>query len=302
MPRRVPERPRQGEAWKIGAHRNRRARYHALTGFPFAEGEKTNPVGGSPKPKGRYGAGRQTAWRSRRARRFLKERQVNTLMTNAKNTRGKYTASGYRHSTQGEEKPLYIARVPAGSPQEELIDHNLPGYRVERPWRETPTPLFETGDEQAAAPKQAPRARRAPQREGIIDRLAREAGKDRGDVAACIVIGAVILLLVAAWGQKMVASVNIQESIESYQKKTIALERENERLEQQLELAQSGERIRNLAQNELGMLRPERAEIRTIYIQTGEDGTANQVQKQEKPKLGVLDILLGLLDVLHIGE
>ena len=121
-------------------------------------------------------------------------------------------------------------------------------------------------------------------------------------MAACIVIGAVILLLVAAWGQKMVASVNIQESIESYQKKTIALEWENERLEQQLELAQSGERIRNLAQNELGMLRPERAEIRTIYIQTGEDGTANQVQKQEKPKLGVLDILLGLLDVLHIGE
>ena len=121
-------------------------------------------------------------------------------------------------------------------------------------------------------------------------------------MAACIVIGAVILLLVAAWGQKMVASVNIQESIESYQKKTIALERETERLEQQLELAQSGERIRNLAQNELGMLRPERTETRTIYIQTGEDGTANQVQKQEKPKLGVLDILLGLLDVLHIGE
>lgn len=223
-------------------------------------------------------------------------------MTNAKSTRGKYASSGYRHGAQEAENRLYIAKVPAGSRQEELIDHNRAGYRVERPWRETPTPIFETEDAQTAAPQQEPRVRRAPQREGMIDRLAREAGKAKGDVAACIVIGAAILLIIAAWGQKMVTAVNLQNSIAAYQSKTIAIERENEKLEQQLELARNGERIRNLAQNELGMLRPERAETRTIYIQTGEDGANNPVQKQEKPKLGVLDILLGLLDVLHIGE
>ena len=223
-------------------------------------------------------------------------------MTNAKSTRGKYASSGYRHGAQEAENRLYIAKVPAGSRQEELIDHNRAGYRVERPWRETPTPIFETEDAQTAAPQQEPLVRRAPQREGMIDHLAREAGKAKGDVAACIVIGAAILLIIAAWGQKMVTAVNLQNSIAAYQSKTIAIERENEKLEQQLELARNGERIRNLAQNELGMLRPERAETRTIYIQTGEDGANNPVQKQEKPKLGMLDILLGLLDVLHIGE
>ena len=66
-------------------------------------------------------------------------------------------------------------------------------------------------------------------------------------------------------------------------------------------LAKEGERIRNLAQNELGMLRPERAQHVTIYIQSPD--TAQQtLQQNEEPRMEMLDILLGLLDVLHIGE
>ena len=60
---------------------------------------------------------------------------------------------------------------------------------------------------------------------------------------------------------------NTQRSIERYQAQTITLRQENEKLAQQLEIAGSGERIRNLAQNELGMLRRERAQTETIYIQ-----------------------------------
>ena len=63
-----------------------------------------------------------------------------------------------------------------------------------------------------------------------------------------------------------------------------------------------GERIRNLAQNELLMLRPERAETQTIYIQAPEKTTETTLQQNEEPRMEALDILLGLLNVFHIGE
>ena len=69
-----------------------------------------------------------------------------------------------------------------------------------------------------------------------------------------------------------------------------------------LELAKDGGRIRNLAQNKLGMLRPERAQSQTIYIQNVADGQKKPVQEQESPRLGFLDLMLGLLDMLNIGE
>ncbi|MDO4741666.1 MAG: hypothetical protein Q4A66_13440, partial [Eubacteriales bacterium] len=87
-----------------------------------------------------------------------------------------------------------------------------------------------------------------------------------------------------------------------YQSRTVALEKESERLAQQLEIAKSGERIRNLAQNELHMLRPERALTETIYIQTIDNNPDTVLQQNEEPRMEALDILLGLLNVLHIGE
>ena len=69
-----------------------------------------------------------------------------------------------------------------------------------------------------------------------------------------------------------------------------------------LELAMDGERIRNLAQNRLHMLRPERAETETIYIQTADSNRRQALQQDEEPKMELLDILLGLLNVLNIGE
>ena len=67
-------------------------------------------------------------------------------------------------------------------------------------------------------------------------------------------------------------------------------------------MARSGERIRNLAQNELGMLRPERAMTQKIYIQAPDSTAAATLQNTEEPRMEMLDILLGLLNVLHIGE
>ncbi|MBE5799191.1 MAG: hypothetical protein E7321_04495 [Clostridiales bacterium] len=215
----------------------------------------------------------------------------------ARSVRGKYSQAGY----VGEEnRPLYIADVPAGSMQDELRDYNRAGYRSERPWNETPYPVFEGAQ---AMETTAPVVRRKRVRQqSWLDYLTAQAKRERRDVIVCIVLIGVIMLMTAAWGQKMIQGVEIQRGINNYQASTVAFERENERLSQQLELARGGERIRNLAQNELGMLRPERAMTQKIYIQAPDLSAQKALQNSEEPRMEMLDILLGLLNVLHIGE
>lgn len=216
----------------------------------------------------------------------------------ARSTRGRYSQAGYAGN---EDRTLYIADVPAGSAQDELRDYNRAGYRSERPWNETPAPVFEAAEAAPAKQASAPgRGRARPQT--FLDRLAAQARRERRDVIVCFVLLAVIMMMLAAWGQKMIRGVEIQRSINTYQANTVAFERENERLAQQLELARGGERIRNLAQNELGMLRPERAKTETIYIRTPESTAQKTAQNTGEPRMELLDILLGLLNVLHIGE
>lgn len=216
----------------------------------------------------------------------------------ARSARGRYSQAGYAGN---EDRTLYIADVPAGSAQDELRDYNRAGYRSERPWNETPAPVFEAAEAAPAQQMPAPGRRRArPQT--LLDRLAAQARRERRDVIVCFVLLAVIMMMLAAWGQKMIRGVEIQRSINTYQANTVAFERENERLAQQLELARGGERIRNLAQNELGMLRPERAKTETIYIRTPESTAQKTAQNTGEPRMELLDILLGLLNVLHIGE
>ena len=216
----------------------------------------------------------------------------------ARSARGRYSQAGYAGN---EDRTLYIADVPAGSAQDELRDYNRAGYRSERPWHETPAPVFEAAEAAPAQQMPAPgRGRARPQT--FLDRLAAQARRERRDVIVCFVLLAVIMMMLAAWGQKMIKGVEIQRSINAYQANTVAFERENERLAQQLELARGGERIRNLAQNELGMLRPERAKTETIYIRTPESTAQKTAQNTGEPRMELLDILLGLLNVLHIGE
>lgn len=216
----------------------------------------------------------------------------------ARSARGRYSHAGYAGN---EDRTMYIADVPAGSAQDELRDYNRAGYRSERPWNETPAPVFEAAEAAPAQQASAPgRGRARPQT--FLDRLAAQARREHRDVIVCFVLAAVIMMMLAAWGQKMIKGVEIQRSINAYQANTVAFERENERLAQQLELARGGERIRNLAQNELGMLRPERAKTETIYIRTPESTAQKTAQNTGEPRMELLDVLLGLLNVLHIGE
>lgn len=223
---------------------------------------------------------------------------MNTLMAGAmkaRSTRSRYTAAGYSHAQQ-----IYIARVPAGSAQEELLDYNRKGYRSERPWRETPVPAFEGGAAEQQTPQRV--VRRRVKQKSFLDRVAAQMRREKRDAILCGVFVAIILMVGAASGQKMIEGTKLQRDIEMYQTKTITLNQENERLSQQLEMAKSGERIRNLAQNELNMLRPERAATETIYIQTIDNHQDTMLQQNEEPRMEALDILLGLLNVFHIGE
>ena len=220
----------------------------------------------------------------------------------APRSRQRYTAAG---SKKIAAEKMYIAPVPAGSRQDELRDYNRSGYRSERPWHETPQPLFEqpayVAEQEAPVYTSQPAAGRRKKKKSFAEYLLYHAAREKKDVAACVLLVCAILMMAAMWGQKMVAGVELQQVITSYQNQTVAFEKENERPAQKLEQAKSGERIRNLAQNELNMLRPERAQTEMIYIQTIEDDDTT-LQQNEEPRMEMLDILLGLLNVFHIGE
>ena len=225
------------------------------------------------------------------------------MMTGVQSTRsrrGRFSAAGY--AVRGDEaarNTLYISSVPAGSFADTARDTSRRGYAGTQDWSTgvSPEPLFE----QTASYGSAVRSAQTKKQLTPGEWLAKEALRARFDVALCILFLSVILMLTASWGQKMVAGVRIQRDIEHYQTQTVVLEKDNERLSQALEQAKSGERIRNLAQNELGMLRPERAQTQTIYIQTPDMGGEGRMAAGEEPKLELLDVMLGLLDLMHIG-
>ncbi len=229
-----------------------------------------------------------------RERGFSTERWVNTLMSGAKTARsGQYVSAGY-----ARDNSLYIADVPAGSRQDSLRDLNKEGYRSERPWRETPTPVFEELNKKPVHKV----VKRTKKPSGFVDGLLWEARRDKKGVALCVLLMVLILMMGAVWGQKLVEATRKQRGIEQYQQQTIQFEKENEQLAQQLEIAKSGERIRNLAQNELGMLRRERAQTEEIYIQVPDEPAGKAVQSEGGTKMELLDFFLGLLSVFHIGE
>ena len=244
-------------------------------------------------------------------------------------SRGRYVSAGYMaggqqysagrirqddaRAAQQQGVDLYIADVPAGSAQENLRDLNRPGYRSDRPWRDEPDPvpvLEERSQPREAQAEQRQKASGAnrrtagkrKRRQGLLERMANAAARDKKGATVCVLLAVVCLMMSSVWAQKMVAGVEIQRMIDSYQVQTRSFEQENESLSQQLEMARSGERIRNLAQNELGMLRPERAQTETIYIQAPDSLAQETVQENEAPQMEWLDFLLGLLSVFHIGE
>lgn len=237
---------------------------------------------------------------------------MNRLMTSigtGRSSRGHYTTAGYNtrqdRAQPREEDDLYIAKVPAGSAQDILRDLNREGYRCERPWRQaSQLPLEEEPKaKQGRSPKTSrPRAPEKKRQRDLFENLMYEAGRDKAACALCVVLLVVLALFTSVYLRQLYTGVQIENANRSKQAQINVLIAENDQYMQQLEMAKSGERIRNLAQNELGMLRRERANIVEIYIQKPEVVTQETVQESEGILVKCLDFMLGMLELLHIGE
>lgn len=214
----------------------------------------------------------------------------------ARHTRGQYNQAGYIGE---EERDMYIADVPAGSARDTLRDCSRKGYQCERPWNETP--IFETAD---AAPHQGGGVKQTAKKkkQSGLDRLSDSFSRERSWGLACILAAAALLTAIVISAGQLMEGAQLQQSIVSYEQSTKALKDANDETERQYKLAFSGESIRNKAQNELHMLRPERVQTEKIYIRMPENMNRTTVQNIEEPGMDILDILLGLLSVFSIGE
>lgn len=198
-------------------------------------------------------------------------------------------ASGASHPEDAShEGRLYIAREIPGSARDNLRDQNRRGYGAD-----SPKPLLQNQKKKVNAEPVRP--------EGFLDVLIREYRRDKLAAVLCVVLGILVLTVGAVWMQQAARSREERRAIETFQVQTQAFERENLRLKEEIERAKHGENIRNQAMNNLGMLRPERAETQEIFIRLPEEETDLSAPEVEETHFEFLDVLLGILHLLHIG-
>ena len=138
---------------------------------------------------------------------------VNTLMAgmnHARKERASYSRAGYVGAYHAqEERELYIAKAPAGSLQDDLKDYNRIGYRSERPWNETPEPLFETKKAQPPKYKAAPAKQK---KRTFAQWVIYQARQDRMGAMVCTGLLCAMLMMVVVWGGEMVQGVQLNEA------------------------------------------------------------------------------------------
>lgn len=231
--------------------------------------------------------------------------RVNTLMAGTgKAVRGRYTAAGYTAHDEAKESELYLERDQAGFARELIRDNNRIGYSGQGLDDDgLPFSFFidevQRDEERRRAKKTNARAAARQREEELTftERLAIVARRERRAVAVCCALFALNLTLLAFWGQAMIDSVSKRDQILAYENGKAAYEMEIQEARRKIDAAQSGERIRNLAQNELGMLRGERVETQKIYIQTSNLASAQQPAAVAEESAGLLDWLLSVADI-----
>lgn len=220
---------------------------------------------------------------------------MNTLMAGAKSasaSRGKYSTAGYL----AQERDMYISREPAGSAQDRLRDMNQPAYRADVR-AESPEPALGRVERNR---KQTIRSH--TKKKNLVERIGLAAETDRAGAIVCVVLICIAVGLGILNLQKHGEYRQLKSEITRYTNAINALEAENAIYEDKLAIESSGEKIRNRAQNELGMLRPERAARETIYITIPNNQGMTPVQEDSEPELDLMDIVLGIMNVMKIGE
>ena len=195
-------------------------------------------------------------------------------------SRGEFVSAGVIVDNESE---LYIAREMPGSSRENLRDNAYANR-----YTESPDPVL--GSRETAG---EPRRVQA----GPLDIVIRELKKDRIAALMCGILFIVFLGLGMLYISKVMQIQKDLQAIEIYRTNESFFTEKNIELEQKLELAKSGERIRNQALNSLGMLRREKADIREIYIQLPDDVGEGVQNTQVETKFGLLDALLNLIGI-----
>ena len=228
---------------------------------------------------------------------FLPEGWVNTLMAGAglkRANRASYTAAGYAFDEQGRE--LLIERVQAGSAQDLLRDNNRVGYSAgELDGDGLPFSFFE--EEEKREKRKAKGSRETKKQLTTTERIIRAVRREHGAVAVCCVLLVLNIILLSFWGQALIDGVRIQDKIDGYQSGIDAYNSEIASARVAIGRATSDERVRNVAQKELGMLRKERVATDKIYIQMASVAQEKPVVAEAEEGTGVLDWLLSVADI-----
>ena len=196
-------------------------------------------------------------------------------------TRGRYVSAG---AVFDREADLYIAREMPGSSRENLLDN-----AYETRYTESPEPVL--------AEKQQTVEKNSAVHMGPLDVLLREIRKDRTSAALCAILFVLFVGLGILYVSKTMQIRKDIQAIDVFRTNESFFMEKNVELERQLEQARSATRIRNQAQNNLGMLRREKADIREIYIQLPEDEEESKQNMQAETKFELLDALLNLIGI-----
>ena len=203
---------------------------------------------------------------------------------NRRGSRGRYSTAG---AVYDEAEELYIARDAAGSARDNLRDNAFATRRVV-----SPEPLLNQ-----PVQRTVPAVR---QQMGPIDVFLREVSRDRLSAILCAILFCLFLFLGFMYMHKRAEMREDLSAIEMYRERESYYLNENAKMERDLAKAKSAERIRNQAQNNLGMLRREKAQVQELYIQMPEESNMpDEDLAEEEAEFGLLDALLNLIGFMN---
>lgn len=230
---------------------------------------------------------------------------MNTLMADtkaARGSRGRYMAAGYSYEPEerahageaAQERSLYIAADRAGSARDNLRDLNRKGYAA---GGETPKPYFEENVPGGRENRTVYTARKqtAARRLGFFEQMALEAERDKAAAALCVVLLAIILTIGVAGSARIIDRVSIQNEINEKHSAIEAYERQNDEYRLRIEMASQPDRIHQIAQNRLGMMRP-RADMRQSILINAPDVMSAAQETKAESSFGLLDCALAMLN------
>ena len=222
---------------------------------------------------------------------------MNRLMAGTglkKADRARYTAAGYVYEEEQQERELLIEHVQAGSAQDLLRDNNRIGYAEEE--RDSDGLPFAFLEREQETPVRKAKKTREEQLTNT-ERLVRAIRRERTAVAVCCVLLVINIVLFSFWAQALIDGVRLQGKIDDYDKDIKVYEASIAEAQKQINYVKEDARVRNVAQNELGMLRKERMATEKIYIQTVGIAPERQAEVQVEESAGLLDWLLSVADI-----